>query len=55
MTDEIETTVTDVGGLRYTGGQFIYNWKTPKTAGSCYRVTMITQDGSSLLAYFKLK
>jgi hypothetical protein len=36
-------------------GQFIYNWKTPNFAGKCYRVTMTTIDGSSLVAYFKLK
>jgi hypothetical protein len=56
-TDEIETTATGGTVLRYdtTGGQFIYNWKTPSTAGKCYRVTMMTQDGSSLIAYFKLK
>ena len=55
VTDEIETTATGDTSLRYAGGQFIYNWKTPKTAGKCYRVTMTTMDGSSLAAYFKLK
>jgi len=57
ITDEIELTVTGGTSLRYDtqSGQFIYNWKTPSTANKCYRVTMITQDGSSLLAYFKLK
>src|SRR3990172_9237163 len=57
-TDEIEY-LAPTGGtsLRYdtTAGQFIYNWKTPSTAGMCYRVTMTTIDGSSLVAYFKLK
>jgi hypothetical protein len=55
--DEIETTSTGGTSLRYdsTAGQFVYNWQTPKTAGQCYRVTMTTQDGSSLVAYFKLK
>ena len=52
--DEIETIATGGTSLRYAEGQFIYNWKTPKTAG-CYRVTMTTIDGSSLAAYFKLK
>jgi hypothetical protein len=57
VTDEIETTATGGTVLRYdaTSGQFIFNWKTPNTAGKCYRVTMMTQDGSSLIAYFKLK
>jgi multiple sugar transport system substrate-binding protein len=55
VTDEIELTATGGTSLRYADGQFIYNWKTPKTAGKCYRVTMLTMDGSSLAAYFKLK
>ncbi len=57
ITDEIETTGTGGTSLRYdvASGQFIYNWKTPETAGKCYRVTMTTFDGSSLVAYFKLK
>jgi hypothetical protein len=56
-TDDIETTATGGTSLRYdtTAGQFVYNWKTPSTAGKCYRVTMTTLDGSSLVAYFKLK
>ena len=56
-TDIIETTVTGDTSLNYdaTAGQFVYIWKTPRTAGRCYRVTMSTIDGSSLVAYFKLK
>ncbi len=56
-TDEIETTATGGTSLRYdaTAGQFVYNWKTPSTPGKCYRVTLATQDSSSLVAYFKLK
>jgi hypothetical protein len=55
--DDIELTATGGTSLRYdtTAGQFVYNWQTPKKAGSCYRVTMTTQDGSSLAALFKLK
>lgn len=54
---EIETVSTGNTSLRYdlTGGQFIYNWKVSGTTGACYRVTMITQDGSKLQAFFKLK
>ena len=36
-------------------GQFIFNWQTPKTAGRCYSVTVTTQDGSAITAFFKLK
>jgi hypothetical protein len=55
--DDIELTTTGGTSLRYdtTAGQFIQNWQTPKTAGVCYRVTMTTQDNSSLIAFFKLK
>jgi hypothetical protein len=56
-TDEIEVVTTGGTSLRYdaTSGQFIQNWQTPRAAGFCYRVTMTTQDGSSLVAFFKLK
>jgi hypothetical protein len=55
--DDIEVTATGGTSLRYdaTAGQFIYNWQTPKKPGNCYRVTMTTDDGSSLVALFKLK
>jgi hypothetical protein len=54
QTDAIEVTATGGTSLRYdsTGGQFIYNWKTPTGAG-CYTVTMIAADGSKITAYFK--
>jgi hypothetical protein len=56
-TDEIEVVTTGGTSLRYdaTAGQFIQNWQTPKQPGTCYRVTMTTQDGSFLTAFFKLK
>ena len=56
--DAIETlAATGSTVLRYdaTGGQFIFNWKTPSTASKCYQVTMTTQDASSITAFFKLK
>jgi hypothetical protein len=55
--DAVETTATGGTTLRYdwSAGQFIYNWQTPKTSGSCYAVTMTANDGSKLTAYFKLK
>jgi len=56
--DEIEY-LAPTGGtsLRYdsTGGQFIYNWTTPKKANTCYNLTMTAADGSTLTAYFKLR
>ncbi|GAA1180482.1 hypothetical protein GCM10009584_23050 [Ornithinimicrobium humiphilum] len=55
--DEVEE-IASTGGtvLRYDteDGQFIQNWKTPKTTG-CYEVTMTTQDGSKIKAQFKLR
>jgi hypothetical protein len=50
-------TTTGATTLRYdsTGGQFIQNWQTPKSAGACYKVTMTSADGSSISALFKLK
>jgi hypothetical protein len=55
--DEIEVTSTGGTSLRYdaTAGQFIQNWQTPRQAGACYRVTLTTQDGSALVAFFRLK
>jgi hypothetical protein len=55
--DAIETTATGSTSLRYdaTAGQFIYNWKTPTGAGSCYKLTMTAQDGTSISANFKMK
>jgi hypothetical protein len=55
--DDLEFTTTGGTTLRYDslGGQFIQNWQTPKLPGQCYRVTMTTDDGASLVAFFKLK
>jgi hypothetical protein len=55
--DAIETVATGGTSLRYdtTGGQFIYNWKTPTGAGTCYNVTISSIDGSSKTALLKLK
>ncbi|MFC7497005.1 MULTISPECIES: family 20 glycosylhydrolase [unclassified Nocardioides] len=44
--------------LRYDGsdGHWIQNWATPiDAAGSCYRVSLTTADGSSIGADFRLK
>jgi hypothetical protein len=55
--DAIEEYSTGATSLRYdtTAGQFVFNWKTLKAPGSCYRVTMVTEDGSSIYANFNLK
>jgi hypothetical protein len=54
---EVEFVTTGNTSLRYdeVDGQFIQNWKTPKLPGKCFLVTMTTQDGSTIMAYFKLK
>ena len=55
--DAIEQYSTGNTELRYdtTSGQFIFNWKTPKAPGSCYRVTLQADDGSKIYADFRLK
>jgi hypothetical protein len=57
LTDAIEITSTGGTSLRYdsTAGQFIQNWATPKKPGTCWNVTMTTQDGSTANANFMLK
>ncbi|WP_448625210.1 PxKF domain-containing protein [Geodermatophilus sp. URMC 64] len=56
--DEIEV-LAPAGStvLRYdtVAGQYVYNWKTPTGAGSCYRLTMTAADGSTLSANFRTK
>ena len=58
-TDAIEEfNATGSTALRYDtdGAQWIQNWATPRSgAGSCYKVTMTTADGTELTADFKLK
>ncbi len=54
--DAVEVTSTNSTSLRYdtNAGQFIYHWKTPKAAGSCYAVTA-SSTGGSITALFKLR
>ena len=56
-TDDIESTTTGGTSLRYdaTSGQFVQNWQTIGKAGTCFKVTLTTQDESKLTAFFKLK
>ncbi len=54
--DAVEVTTTSSTSLRYgtSAGQFIFNWKTPKVPGACYRVTA-SSSGTSISADFKLR
>jgi hypothetical protein len=54
--DEVEITTTGGTTLRYdaTAGQFIQNYQTSKTLG-CYRATMTTRDGSTIVAFFRTR
>lgn len=55
--DEIEVLTSGSTAVRYdtSGGQFIYNWKTPAKPNTCYLVTVSTTDGAKLEAQFKLR
>lgn len=56
--DDVDFTTTGSTSLRYdvVDSQFVQNWQTPsKQAGSCYRVSLKTLDGSYIVAFFKLK
>jgi hypothetical protein len=46
--------VSTGGGQLHYSRYFEQSWKTPKAPGTCYRVTMTTQDSSTLTAWFKL-
>jgi hypothetical protein len=56
-TDAVEALSAAATALRYdtTAGQFIWNWKTPKSPGSCWAVTATATDGVSITALFLLK
>ena len=53
--DPIEVTSAGESALRYDGTQFIDNWTTPRSPGSCIRFTVVAVDGSSISALFQLK
>lgn len=57
LTDEIETLAASSTSLRYdaTAGHFVYNWKTPTGAATCYALSMKAADGTTTSALFKLK
>ncbi len=53
--DEIELPLIGPTALRYELGLFIYTWKTPRTPGKCYVVTVTLTDGTSKSARFRLR
>jgi hypothetical protein len=58
--EDVDFVTTGATQLRYdgtpgSGGQFIQNWQTPKTANKCYRTVMTAIDGSVLVSFFKTK
>jgi predicted dienelactone hydrolase len=53
-TDALETTATGGTSLRFEDDQFVYNWKTPSSAG-CYELFVTLADGGAHSANFLLK
>ncbi|CAN5589252.1 hypothetical protein BH23CHL5_BH23CHL5_20410 [soil metagenome] len=52
--EPVDFTTSGSTSLKYSGGMFHQNWKTPKSTG-CYKVVVTTVDGATLVAYFRLK
>jgi predicted dienelactone hydrolase len=52
-TDALETTATDGTSLRFEDDQFVYNWKTPSTAG-CYELFVTLADHGTHSANYLL-
>jgi hypothetical protein len=48
-------TSTKNNALKYEGGQYTARWDAPPLAGTCWIVSVVTADGSSLSATFQLK
>jgi hypothetical protein len=57
-TDSIDY-ASSTGGttLRYDAAtnQYVYNWATPSTKSSCYRLIVTTPDAQQHVALFQLK
>jgi len=43
-------TATGATSLRYTEGQFIFNWQVPKAANKCYQVLVEAADGNRVMS-----
>jgi hypothetical protein len=55
--DAIDTTATGGTSLRYdsTANQYVYNWQTPTTKSTCYRLTINLPGGQKMIAAFQMK
>ena len=53
ITDTVEQPTTGATSLRYTGGQFVQNLKTP-TALGCYRALVQLVSRDTIAADFKI-
>jgi hypothetical protein len=54
--DDIEQTTTASSGLSFSGGQYLYVWKTDKAwRGTCRQLTLRFADGTEKTALFKFK
>jgi hypothetical protein len=53
----VEVTTTGSTALRYdaTAMQFVFNWQTPRQAGTCWRLEVRFVDHETRSAHFKLK
>jgi hypothetical protein len=43
-------TATGSTSLRYSEGQFIFNWQVPKAANKCYQVVVESPDGNRVMS-----
>ena len=54
-TDALEEVTLEASGLKFTGGQYQWNWKTDKTDSGCWRFDLILVDGQTYSANFQFK
>jgi hypothetical protein len=47
----LPTDATGATELRYSGGNFIFNWAVPKGANNCYEVTVRSPDHATQMSY----